>query len=130
MTATLASTLENLRSTNGEQLANFIRDLTADAYEGPDRRIEQRYPLLVSVQAQAIDADGNRTGVPISGISRDLSASGISILTVTPIAGRRVALRMSRKDVGMIEILLDVVRSRAIGPFFETAGRFIADPTE
>ncbi len=99
-----------------------------DAYEGPERRCGLRHPLLVSVQAQAIDAQGVRIGAPISGISRDLSASGISILTTTPISGRFVLLRLTRKDVGTMDVMLEVLRSRPIGPFFETAGRFVAEP--
>ncbi len=127
MTVTLENALENCRSTTGESLAAFIRKLTADAYEGPERRAEIRHPLLLAVQAQAIDAQGVRIGAPISGISRDLSASGISILTTTPIDGRFVLLRLARKEVGTIDVMLKVLRSSPIGPFFETGGRFVAE---
>ena len=128
MTATFASGLKNRHSADDEQLAEFVRALTADGYEGPERRSEPRHPLLVSVEAQAIDADGQPIGEAVSGISRDLSASGISILTATPIVGGFLWIRLTRKEIGTIEAVLEVVRIRTIGPFFETAGRFIVEP--
>ncbi len=36
MTTTLASAVDDCRSTDGEPLAEFIRKLTAEAYDGPE----------------------------------------------------------------------------------------------
>jgi hypothetical protein len=125
MTVTHGNALENRCSTAGEPLVEFIRKLTADAFDGPERRSEPRHALLVSIQAQVVDANGRRIGSPISGISRDLSASGISILTAGPINGQFLQIQLTRKEVGTIELTMEVLRSRPIGPFIETAGRFL-----
>ena len=111
-----------------EELVRFVQRLTADApqYEGPERRSEPRWGVVMLVPAVPVDAQLNPAGEESIGISRDLSMQGMSLYFFTPIPVKSLlAVELRAPDGNTIQAVLEVLRCRADGSAFDIGGRFL-----
>jgi hypothetical protein len=94
-----------------------------------DRRQERRYPLCIPVDVAKCDSRGQRSGEAFTAVTKDISAGGMAFLHRFPIGDQLVEISFpgSGRYAGARLILL-VIRRRAVGPFWEIAGRFVFEP--
>jgi hypothetical protein len=113
-----------------DQTGDFVQRLVHDKtfFPGPERRRSPRYPLAVSVSAIPLDDRLQRAGQPFDAVTRDISATGVSIISQTRCENKYLSLLLVNSSTDYLEIVIRVVRYRMVGPMHEIAGRFITVP--
>ena len=86
-------------------------------------RRHPRRPLLMSIPAMKLDDDLYPVGDDFMVISRNLSSSGIAIFHTRPLEGK-LAVMIELPEIGHVQLLLEIVRSKNIGPLYEMGGAF------
>jgi hypothetical protein len=111
-----------------QAIAAFVERLIRHAkyYDGPDSRSEPRYAVRMPVAAVPVDDDLQRIGEPFVAVSRDLSGKGIAIYHTRRISQRYLALELSTPSDEKLHVLLQVLRCRPVGLFYEIAGNFVS----
>jgi hypothetical protein len=104
------------------ELADFARKEAPHHRCGYERRRERRYSLITNVIALPLDETLGTAGEPFIAVSSGMSAGGIRLIHTGPPATDLLFLEIDRQPV---KLLLAVLRSRAVGPCFEIAGRLI-----
>jgi hypothetical protein len=86
------------KPTPPEGVATFIRRVIRGEkfYPGPERRTSLRYPITMPVKAIPLNEKQERAGEAFLAVTRE-----------------------------QLHVILEVVRCRQTGPFFEIAGRFV-----
>ncbi len=111
-----------------EAIAAFVERVIRHSkyYEGPDSRTEPRYAVRLRVAAVPVDEDLQKIGEPFVAVSRDISGSGIALYHTRDISERFLALELSAPAGDKTYVLLEVLRCRTVGLFYEIAGKFIS----
>ena len=108
-----------------KELVDFARRqiVNATLYKGDERRNEGRHHMMLPVRAVAIDANNHSTGETFDLITRDVSASAVSLFHSEKIVDKRLAiqLRIAGEEVNVV---IDVVWSEPLGPFYGASGEF------
>jgi hypothetical protein len=108
-----------------KELVDFARRQIVNAIlnKGDERRDEGRHHMMLPVVAVPIDLDNQPAGAAFDLITRDISASAISLIHSEKIVGQRLAvqLRIARETVN---IVIEIVWSEALGPFYGAGGEF------
>lgn len=82
--------------------------------------------MRMPVAAVPVDDDLQRIGEPFVAVSRDLSGKGIAIYHTRRISQRYLALELSTPSDEKLHVLLQVLRCRPVGLFYEIAGNFVS----
>lgn len=111
-----------------QAIAAFVERLIRHSkyYDGPDSRSEPRYAVRMPVAAVPVDDDLQKIGEPFVAVSRDLSGRGIAIYHTRRISQRYLALELSTPSEEKLHVLLQVLRCRPVGLFYEIAGKFVS----
>jgi hypothetical protein len=106
---------------------DFMRRLIANAqqYDGPERRGEPRYNLVMSVPTQPLNDDFQASGQRFIGITRSISAGGVAFFYVKPVVERFLAMQFTDPSGSTITAILHVLRCEQRGSLYEIAGKFI-----
>lgn len=90
-----------------------------------DRELRRhpRRPLMMSIPAIELDEDLFPVGDGFSVLTRNLSSSGIAIVHTSPLEGK-LAVLIELPEIGHIQLLLEIVRSKQVGPMYEMGGAF------
>ena len=109
-----------------KELVDFARRQVVNAmfFKGDERRREGRYPMMLPVRAVQVDADNKPLGECFDLITRDMSSTGISLIHTDPIQGDRLAIHFFIAETE-VNLVIDIVWSRELGPFYGAAGRFV-----
>ena len=109
------------------QVGEFVDRLIHDKmhYRGPERRRCPRYPLAVSVSAIPLENQLQPAGSPFNALTRDLSASGLSMISDTRCEAKYLSLLLVNSPSDYLDVVIRVVRFRVVGPMYEYAGPFI-----
>jgi PilZ domain len=109
-------------------LVQFAQGLPANDrnYGGEERRSELRYSLGLNVLAIPSNDNHGQAGEPLIGVTRDISASGISLLVARPIEAGWLAVQLGDPRGGQVRMIVQVLRSRPLGGYHEIAGVFVA----
>jgi len=100
----------------------FVHDVLRHARS--DRRALPRCPVSIPVKATPLNDQQQPAGEMFTAVTRDISLQGICIHHVRPVECRY--LQLSLGDVGDNQLtVMEVLRCRAVGSFFEIAGRFV-----
>ena len=78
---------------------------------------------MMSVPAIELDEDLYPVGEDFTVISRNLSSSGIAFVHTHPLEGK-FAILIELPELGQVQLLLDIVRYKKIGPMYEMGGAF------
>jgi len=116
-----------------EEVIAFAQELLNDIQVDylAELRAEARCPVCTSIEATPYDSQGQRAGEPFTAVTKDVSACGISFTHNTAILERYLLLRFPRSNQFKSRwIVLEVIRRRQVGPLWEIAGRFIAEPKQ
>jgi len=110
-----------------ERVVRFIRQVIRNEkfYAGTDRRTHLRYPVTLPVKVTPLDDTQHPMGEPFIGVTRDISLSGACIYHLHDVQFRFLQLEFSNSADDQLTVILEVVRCREAGPFFEIAGQFI-----
>ena len=128
MDSTLATLTKRSVLTSADELVEFIQNAAIDPFAGDERRSQPRYPLALPVQARPVDHAGKLAGAAVAGVTRDVSMAGISVLLVAPTRAEHLLLEMTDNARQPVHAILEVLRERPLGPFWEVAGQFLFDP--
>src|SRR6267142_919162 len=80
-----------------------------------DLRSQQRYPVCIPVEVIPYNLQGERTGEPFVGATKDVSASGMAILFTAPVRDRLLVVSFPQsKQHADHGIILQVVRCRQV----------------
>lgn len=111
-----------------QAIASFVERaiLHSKYYEGPDSRTEPRYPVQLRVAAVPVDENLERTGEPFMAVSRDISGSGIAIYHTRGVTDKWLALELTTPSGEKMHVVLEILRCRPVGLFYEIAGKFVS----
>ena len=115
---------ENLVHAPGA-IARFIARMVSEEYEGTERRGARRYDIMVAAHVVPVDEDFRSLGEPVQAMTRNISTTGIALISSAPLAGKLLAVDLSDAGDRRIQMVMRVLRNRPIGQFFETAGPFV-----
>ena len=112
------------------QIVQLLRGLVDELQANyvADQRKDRRYPLCVAVEVAPCDLFGCRSGESFTAVTKDISAGGMALLHRFPI--RNQIVQISFPGAGCCSeahILLQVIRRRPVGPFWEIAGPFLTE---
>ncbi len=118
------------RSMTADEAGQFVQRLVHDKthYRGPERRRCPRYPLVVPVSVMPLDEQFHPTGTLYRAVTRNISASGVSILSQTQFQAKHLSLLLVNSSADYLEVVVRVARCGRIGPMHEFAGPFVAVP--
>lgn len=107
------------------ELVAFARRQIVNAvlYRGDERRRRDRHHMMLPVRAVPVDKYNRPCGQPFDLITRDISATSISLLHTEEITDERLGLqfRIAGDDVNVV---IDIVWSEPLGPFYGAGGEF------
>lgn len=86
-------------------------------------RRHPRRPMMMTVPAMELDDDLFPLGEDFTVITRNLSSSGIAIVHTRPLE-RKLAVLIELPKLGYVQLLLEIVRCKSVGPLFEMGGAF------
>lgn len=111
-----------------QAVANFIERAVRNSkyYDGPDIRSERRRAVSLRVAAVPVDEHLNKIGEGFIAATRDISSGGIAIYHTRGTSDRYLALELSAPSGEKLHLLLEVLRCRPAGLFYEIAGRFVS----
>jgi hypothetical protein len=109
-----------------EALVALVRKVAAERqYNGPERRQSPRHALPnLFVLAIPLDEEQRPCGAPFRAVCRDISVHGISIFHTATVTAPMMALEVTDHYGGKIQVILNVLRRRPVGEYFELAGSF------
>lgn len=115
------------RTDLAKELVDFTRRqiVNATMYRGDEQRHEGRHLMMIPVRVVEVDQHNVAIGEPVELISRDLSASSIGLVHTDPIDAERLALNFHIAGTAVM-VVIHVVWSGPMGPFYGVAGRFVA----
>jgi len=122
----LSSVCHGNLATIPPELVDFARRQVVNAlmYKGDERRREARMPMIIPVRMVVVDDDNQPLGEPLQAVTRDVSNSSIGLIHIDPLQGERFAIEMSLAQTDVVMIIA-LMWTGAMGPFYGTAGRFI-----
>ncbi len=111
-----------------ETLKHFVEKLATECCESPphERREHARTKLIVPVQIQPLDESYGASGDTITALTRDISQSGIGIISPRSISDELVAVRLSLHDnqIGL-NMAARVLRCEKLGGFYDIGCQFV-----
>jgi hypothetical protein len=107
-------------------IAATINSWKPQPYEGKEQREKARRRLTMPVAVMPVDDGFKPVGVPVLLTTRDISLSGICLLHDQPLWPKYLVVDLPARNLqNSIQLVVEVVRCRAVGDLFEIAGRFV-----
>jgi hypothetical protein len=94
-------------------------------YAGPERRRADRHHVVISIALVPVDHELNPMDVGFRGITRDMSASGVSFLHIRHVPTTHLIAQFIASNVGVVKVQLEVVRTDFLDPLYITAAHFV-----
>ena len=111
----------------------LITDLTAP-YKGNNRRDAERFVVLVPAKAFLLDDDFNKQSEGFEVIVRDISESGVSVLSQVSVESQYVLLQFGQmyRDASIVFAVLrgTAVKADYLGGFHQVSGEFVESGLE
>ena len=105
----LDSPYRNLRVTR-EAIEELILSAARQHAPNKDRRIDDRIPMTAAVEAMPLTDAMNPTGMKVDMLTRDVSLSGVGLLTPLAITERYLLLKFPK-----LEVVTEVIWRDALG---------------
>jgi hypothetical protein len=94
-------------------------------YDGPERRQAERHRVVVPIALVPVDDELNPVDEGFRGITRDLSATGVSFLHLRDVGAAHLIAQFVASKVGVVKVQLEVVRTEFLDPLYVTAAQFV-----
>ncbi len=109
------------------ELIQFVDRLAKDiASHSHEQRRFPRYKLICEVWTQPVDNQFEPLGDAFKAISRDISSSGIGLMHTRAIRDKYLWLRLTTPGASRMNVIVEVVRCRPLGLFYEIGAKFVA----
>jgi PilZ domain len=108
-----------------EALIEFVRQRAATKAGWKEMRRSKRYAVALEVVVQPLNESHRPSGRPFLAVTRDVSTGGLCLMHTRPAPTSLLFIEIDRPDDAPLDFVLNVLRNRSIGPFFEIAGDFI-----
>ena len=109
-----------------EEVRHFVQQCADDADRKSNMRTAPRYPAAMEVLCVPFDADERQCGNPVVLLSRNISVGGVSLIHIRPLPAKYLLVHLNYGKSEEIRSVVEVLRCRRIGRFFEIAGNFTA----
>jgi len=109
------------------QAIDALLDKLADS-SAPEKENRNSPRRAVSVRLRVIPCNesGEPAGQPFVALTRDLSAGGICLVHTRATNASHVMVVLRAPGLEPMQLVVEVLRCRAIGRFYEIAGRFVS----
>lgn len=122
---------EPVASSNADgTLDAILRKLEETAQPGKNNRSAKRYSIAIPVPVVPIDENGTPIDRSFTALSRDISTSGICLQHTRATNAKKLIVVLSIPGTKPASLIVEVVRCRAIGRFYEIAAKFTSRVTE
>ena len=120
---------DDLEAPPPAEVVNFIRRVIRGEkfYAGPERRQHLRYPITIPVRVTPLDEQHQPAAEPFLAITRDISIVGLCMYHTQAVKEKLLRLELTGLNQEHVTVPLKVARCRPAGPFYEIAGRFLAE---
>lgn len=109
------------------ELTGFVHRLASETLrEHAEERQRPRYKLTVEVWVQPVDRDFEALDRPFISVSRDISTGGIGLIHTRAVRDKHLWLRLLTPGGGVMNVIVEVLRCRPIGAFYEIGAKFVA----
>ena len=111
-----------------EAIAQFVQRMIRNAkyYEGPERRLERRYALAIPMAVVPLDNAFQRAGDMFVAVSRDISTRSAAMFHTRKVTTRHLAVELTVPCGEKLRVVLEVLRCRPVGMFYQIAGQFVS----
>jgi hypothetical protein len=111
-----------------EYIKRLMKAHEADQFTGPDRRLQKRYDIAVSVVALPLGPDFRVIGEPLQMTTANVSLGGAALIHTRFVDASNLALDFTAAGIDL-QIVLRVLHVRSLGLVYEVAGDFISQLT-
>ena len=109
------------------ELLRFVHRVAEETLrDHVEERQFPRYKLTVEVWVQPVNSDFEPLGDPFTAVSRDISTSGIGLMHTRAIRDKYLWLRLATQGGGTMNVVVEVLRCRPIGMFYDIGAKFVA----
>jgi hypothetical protein len=108
-----------------ELLKTTERIPTDRSHAGRDKRRAVRYSVKAAIPVQPFDAMLQPIEAPFMSVARNISTGGICLLSDRTIHAEFLGLELSATAGELVQLLVQVMRSRPRGNVYEIGGEFI-----
>lgn len=110
-----------------EQDVRRLRECLSQGFqERPESRQHRRFPIVAAVTLLPLSNELQIAGELCGAIAVNVSAGGMAIITTRPIEEPFFAVDFSRASALLVPVVLERLRTRAVGEAFEIAGKFVS----
>lgn len=95
----------------------FVAKLSLEISKADERRAERRVPIAVPISIQPLNENLSPTGDDISGITRDMSRSGIGVFHSAPVDSEFVQVVATSTTGDVVSAVGRMIYSNKVGPF-------------
>lgn len=109
------------------ELIRFVNRVADETLR--DHVEERQYPrhkLTIEVWVQPVGSNFEPLGSPFTAVSRDISTGGIGLMYTRAIRDRYLWLRLVTTGGGTMNVIVEVLRCRPIGVFYDIGAKFVA----
>ncbi len=107
-----------------QRIENFAQ-LMLPRNEPTEKRTSPREQLCLAAAAMPMDEQRQAKGVAFMVLVQNISSGGIAFCHAQPIKEPYVALELWAADGSRMKVMVRVLRTRAVGHFYEIAGEFV-----
>jgi hypothetical protein len=106
-------------------VVDFLLKLDRGADSATERRDSQRQAAVLQVAVVPVDFELQQSGESFLAITKDISATGMSLIHTRAIASGSVVVELMNRDDATLQLLAYVVRCEAVHRFYEIGLRFV-----
>ena len=108
------------------EVQRLVECLAAQKYSGSESRRQKRFPVAATVTVMPLGPDFRIIGQPMRATTLNVSGGGCAIVQKKQINEPYLAIDFDACGVELLPAVLQVTRTRPLGPVFEVAGRFLS----
>jgi hypothetical protein len=108
-----------------DALAETVRISAPDGGKGAEKRTCKRYPVIGAVGVMILDDALEPTGPPFVASTRNISRSGIAVISKWPVNTGLIAVECPCNAGNGSQFIVQVMRCRPLRSFYEIAGKFL-----
>lgn len=109
-----------------QQIGDFVRKMVPRDTAEEQRRLPRR-PICLAAAAMPMDAERNSSGVAFQVLLHNITEAGVAFSHLQPIAEPLIALELWANTNEQQRVIVRIVRTRAVGHFYEIAGEFVTE---
>lgn len=113
-----------------QEIVDYVKRTLArvpnrELFDHSERRAEPRHRVALNVAVMPIDTALKPAGEHFMAVTRDISSRGLCLFSVQPVDNMFLALKLPDVNGQTLQAVMEVLRCRPSGPFFEIGGKFV-----